>query len=66
MIRFFPASISALMLATTLVGMTGCAKTTEQPAKADTVVSQAPAKGKNIMRFEDTPKPAASTHAGEL
>ena len=68
MIRFAPAAISALMLVTAMFGLTGCEKTVEAPLKADGVVSHATraTKGNNIMRFKDTPKPEASTHAGEL
>lgn len=66
MLRYAPASLIALLLVPALVQLTGCAKTPEQRVESTAIVVQAPLKNQNIMRFVDTPKPAASTHTGEL
>ncbi len=48
------------------LALTACQKTEPPPAPAKAAEEVPAKKKKNIMRFEDTPKPPASAHAGEL
>lgn len=57
---------SSLVLSATILLLSGCVKTEAPAAEVKAAEKVPPKKERNIMRFEDKPKPPASTHAGEL